>query len=132
MKRLIVPALLSTSALLASGPAAADIYLISNSSLTLTPDEARDVFLGEKQLAGNVKIVPFDNSAAQNEFLSKVLHMDAAKYSTLWTKKGFREGLNAPAVKGSDLEVISNVKANPGGVGYVTAPPPGVNVIRKF
>ena len=30
------------------------------------------------------------------------------------------------------LEVLSNVKANPGGVGYVTTPPTGVNVIRKF
>ena len=132
MKRLIVPALVSASALLCSGPAAADIYLIANSALQLSADEARDVYLGEKQLAGSVKIVPFDNSAAQAEFLSKVLRMDETKYSTLWTKKGFREGLNAPAVKGSDLEVIAGVKANPGGVGYVTTPPTGVNVIRKF
>ena len=132
MKRLVVPMALAASALAASAPVRADIYLIANSALTLTADEARDVYLGEKQLAGSVKLVPFDNSAAQGEFLSKVLQMDSAKYSTLWTKKGFREGLNAPAVKGSDVEVLANVKANPGGVGYVTTPPAGVNVIRKF
>jgi hypothetical protein len=131
MGRMIVAAMLS-AALIACGDAAADVYLIANSALQLTPDEARDVYLGEKQLAGSVKLAPFDNGAVQNEFLAKVLHMDAAKYSTLWTKKGFREGLNAPAVKGSDLEVISSVKANPGGVGYVSAPAPGVSVIRKY
>ena len=122
----------SLAALLASATAGADVYLVCNSSLTLSPDEARDVYLGEKQLAGGVKLVPLDNSAAQGEFLAKVLHMDGAKYSTLWTKKGFREGLNAPAMKASDLEVVANVKANPGGVGYVTAPPSGVTVIRKY
>jgi hypothetical protein len=132
MKRLIVPAVLTACALAVPASASADVYLIANSGLQLTADEARDVYLGEKQLAGSVKLVPFDNGAAQAEFLAKVLHMDAAKYSTLWTKKGFREGLNAPAVKSGDLEVLSNVKSNPGGVGYVTTPPTGVNVIRKF
>jgi len=131
MKRSLFPVVLCAS-LMAPAAAIADIYLICNPSLTLSADDARDVFIGEKQLAGGVKLAPFDNSAAQNEFLAKVLHMDAAKYSTLWTKKGFREGLNAPAVKSSDLEVVANVKANPGGVGYVTAPAAGVTVVRKY
>jgi len=132
MKRRLGPAIVSTAALLGAAPAFADVYLIANSALTLTGDEVRDVFLGEKQLAGSVKLAPFDNGAVQGEFLAKVLHMDAAKYSTLWTKKGFREGLNAPMVKGSDIEVVSSVKANPGGLGYVSAPAPGVTVIRKY
>ena len=131
MRSWLIPMTL-VAALLATGAARADVYLICNPSLTLSADEARDVYLGEKQLAGSVKLVPLDNAAAQGEFLAKVLHMDAGKYSTLWTKKGFREGLNAPAVKGSDLEVIANVKGNRGGVGYVTAPAAGVTVIRKY
>ena len=132
MRARLVRTILSLTALLVSGTAAADIYLICNPSLALSADDARDVYLGEKQLAGSVKLAPVENAATQSEFLAKVLHMDAAKYSTLWTKKGFREGLNAPAVKGSDLEVISSVKANAGGVGYVSAPAPGVTIIRKF
>jgi hypothetical protein len=132
MSARLVATMASLAAMLGPATAAADIYLICNPSLTLSADDARDVFIGEKQLAGGVKLAPFDNSAAQGEFLAKVLRMDAAKYSTLWTKKGFREGLNAPAVKSSDLEVLANVKANPGGVGYVTAPPAGVTVIRKY
>ncbi len=132
MKPAILLGIYSVALLGAQAAAAGDVYLIANSSLQLSADEVRDVYLGEKQLAGGVKLSPFENSAAQADFLSKVLQMDSAKYGTLWTKKGFREGLNPPASRGSDLEVVGSVKANPGGVGYVTSPPPGVNVIKKY
>ena len=114
------------------GLAAADVYLVAHPSTALTAEDARDAFLGEKQLAGNVKLVPVDNAAAQAEFLAKVLGLDANRYATLWAKKGFRDGLNAPAVKGGDAEVLGFVKATPGGLGYVRAPGPGVTVIRKY
>ncbi|HXZ49707.1 MAG TPA: hypothetical protein VEG27_11830 [Usitatibacter sp.] len=130
MKRiaLIAAALAAAAAL----PAAADIYIIASPGLELTADEARQVFLGDKQFAGTVKIVPFDNAAAQSEFLTKVLDMSANRYNTLWAKKGFRDGLNPPAVKASDLEVLNAVKATPGAVGYVSSAPSGVTVVRKY
>jgi hypothetical protein len=127
-----IPALLAGLAAAAALPAAADIYLIANPGVQLSAEEAHDVYTGDKQLAGSVKIVPFDNAAAQPEFLAKVLDMSAGRYSTMWAKKGFRDGLNAPAVKSSDLEVLTAVKATPGGLGYVTTPPTGVTVIRKY
>jgi ABC-type phosphate transport system substrate-binding protein len=119
-------------ALTATHAACADIYLIANPALKLTAEEAKDVFLGEKQLAGSQRIVPLDNASAQAEFVQKVYGMDVGKYQTIWAKKGFRDGLNAPAVKGSDLEVIAAVRATPGGVGYVTTPASGVTVIQKY
>ena len=119
-------------AALAAPAALADIYVICNPGVKLTPEEAKEVFVGEKQLAGGVKLVPLDNAAAQGEFLTKVFHIDAAKYSTLWAKKGFRDGLNPPALKGSDLEVLAAVRSTPGAVGYVTSPPAGVTIIQKY
>ena len=119
-------------AAIAAPAALADIYVISNPGVKLTPEEAKEVFVGEKQLAGGVKLVPLDNAAAQSEFLNKVFHIDAAKYSTLWAKKGFRDGLNPPALKGSDLEVLAAVRSTPGAVGYVTSPPAGVTIIQKY
>ena len=92
----------------------------------------RDVFLGDKQVAGGTKVVPMDNASAQKDFLEKVLKIDGPKYGNIWTKKGFRDGLNPPAVKSSDAEVISAVKATPGGVGYVTSAPAGVKVVKKY
>jgi hypothetical protein len=123
---------LSAAALSLALSAHADIYVIANPTLKLTPEEAREVFLGEKQIAGSIRIVPFDNASAQAEFLERVYKMDVAKYNTLWAKKGFRDGLNPPVVKGTDLEVVGSVKAKPGGVGYVTTMPSGVTVIQKY
>jgi hypothetical protein len=123
---------MSAAVLLPATPAAADIYIIANTSVKLAPDEAREVFLGEKQLAGSTKLVPLDNASAQAEFLEKVYRMDVGKYNTLWAKKGFRDGLNPPVVKGSDVEVTATVRSTPGAVGYVTSAPSGVTVIQKY
>jgi hypothetical protein len=112
---------------------AADLYVICNSGVTLAPADVRDVFMGDKQFAGSIKLAPADNGAAQSTFLSKVLKMDAAKYSVAWTKKSFREGANPPPVKGSDAEVLEYVKRTPGACSYVaTAPPPGVLTIATY
>ena len=113
-------------------PAMADIYVIANPGVQLSADEAREAFVGDKQFANGVKLVPIDNAAAQPEFLSKVLGMDAMRYNALWVKKGFRDGLAAPAVKGTDLEVVAGVRATPGAIGYVTSPPTGVTIVKKY
>jgi ABC-type phosphate transport system substrate-binding protein len=132
-KRILAGLGVALASLVASPAAfAVDVYVIANSALTLTADEVKDVFLGEKQVAGGTKVVPVDNSALQKDFLEKVVKLDAAKYGAVWTKKGFRDGLTAPAVKNSDAEVIAAVKANPGGVGYVSSAAAGVKVIQKF
>jgi hypothetical protein len=111
----------------------ADVYVISNPTASVNAGDIKDIFLGEKQLSGATKLAPVDNSAAQSEFLAKVMQLDSVKYDSLWTKKSFRDGVNPPAVKASDADVINAVKASPGGVGYITsAPPPGLTVVKKF
>ena len=111
---------------------AGDVYVIVNADVILGPDEIRNVFVGEKQLSGNVKLVPMDNAAAQADFLSKVVKMDPAKYNSMWVKKGFRDGLSAPLVRGSDAETVHAVKSTPGAVGYVSKAPAGVKVIQRY
>ena len=111
----------------------ADIYVISNPDVSITGADVNDVFLGEKQTAGGKKLTPVDNKAAQEGFLAQVLKMPLAKYSGIWAKKGFRDGLTAPAVKASDAEVIDTVKSSSGAVGYITsAPGAGVKLIQKY
>ena len=111
---------------------AADVYVIAHSAVNTATDEVRDIFLGEKQIAGGTKVIPMDNSALQKEFLDKVIKLDATKYSSIWTKKGFRDGLNPPPVKSGDADVIAAVKATPGAIGYVSSAPAGVKVIQKY
>ena len=130
------PAMKRSAALLAvvlALPAVAgDVYVIANSALALSDDEVRDVFVGDKQIAGGTKVVPMDNASLQKDFLDKVLKMEATKYSNIWTKKGFRDGLNPPPVKSGDAEVLSAVKSTPGAVGYVSSAPAGVKLIKKY
>jgi ABC-type phosphate transport system substrate-binding protein len=106
--------------------------IIANPTITLNASEVRDVFLGDKQFAGQTKLVPVDNASAQAEFAAKVLQIEITRYTSVWTKKAFREGLNAPALKGSDAEVIAFVKATPGAIGYVGVAPAGMRVLSKY
>ncbi len=123
-----------TATMLIAFPATpkADIYLIAHPDVDLSGGDVYELFIGEKQVAGSTRLVPIDNSPRQREFLSKVLKLSAGKYETLWTKKSFREGLNAPAIKGSDSEVLGVVKKTPGAIGYVGVIPAGVKVIQKY
>lgn len=129
---------LLTRAVLASGLAlpalafAGDVFVVAHSSVSLSADEVRDVFVGEKQSAGSTRLVVLDNGSAQADFLAKVVKVDAAKYASIWAKKGFREGINPPAVKGSDAEIIAAVKGTPGSVGYVSKAPADVKVVQKY
>lgn len=111
-------------ALLCAGGAAAhatDLVVVCNlHGTSLTSIDIRDLFLGEKQFAGSLKLLPIDNSAAQALFLDKVLKMSAAKYATTWAKKSFRDGLNPPLVAGSDTEALAHLRRTPGGCSYVT------------
>ena len=120
-----------TLALLGSAHALAG-DIIANAAVNLSADEVKDVYTGEKQIAGAVTLVPLDNASEQEAFTSGFLKMDTHKYQTLWTKKSFREGLNPPSVKADDAEIISIVKHTPGAIGYVKAAPAGVKVLGKY
>ena len=109
---------------------AADLVVITNPDISIASTDIKDIFLGEKQFAGSTKLVVVDNASAQGSFLSKFMNMDTAKYNGIWTKKSFRDGLTAPAVKSGDAEVIEYIKRTPGAIGYVSARPPGVKVIQ--
>jgi hypothetical protein len=124
-----------TLMLIATTPALAfaDVYVITHSGLAITADDIKNVYIGEKELAESTKIKPQDNTAVRDEFLRKVLQLDAVKYESLWTKKSFRDGINPPTVKANDAEVIAYVRATPGAIGYISiAPPSDVTIVKKF
>lgn len=117
---------------LVSNLAHAELFVISNSGTQISSGEIKDVFTGEKQVAGPTKLIPVDNGPAQAAFLSTVVKVEADRYKSIWTKKSFREGLISPAVKSGDSEVIEFVRKTPGALGYVGSQPSGVNMIQKY
>jgi hypothetical protein len=132
MKTKALALLLPIAWLSTASATAGDIYIVAQPAVTLSAEEIRDAFLGDKQMAGGTRLVPLDNAAQQKDFLERVLKLDPGKYNALWVKKGFRDGLNAPAVKASDAEVIAAVKANPGAIGYVADPPKDLKVLARY
>jgi len=111
---------------------AGDVIVVANSNVTLSADDVKDVFIGEKQIVGGTKLTPMDNASIQADFLARAIKVDAAKYASIWAKRAFREGINPPAVRGTDAEVIAAVKSTPGAIGYVSKAPDGVKVIAKY
>jgi hypothetical protein len=109
-----------------------DLYVVCNVNVALRPGEVRDVFIGEKNFAGSVRLAPADNLAAQAAFLEKVVKVSAEKYASLWTKKSFRDGANPPPVKASDAEAIAYIRQTPGACSYAQSAPSGVTVVGKF
>ena len=111
----------------------ADLYVVCNANVSLRAEDVRDVYIGEKSFAGALRLAPADNMAAQAAFLEKVIKVSADRYTSLWTKKSFRDGANPPPVKGSDAEAVAYVKQTPGGCSYTaSAPGAGVAVIAKL
>ena len=106
--------------------------MVSNPALSIGADDIKDIFTGDKQFSGPTKIVPVDNSALQADFLAKVMQMSADKYSSLWTKKSFRDGVMPPSVKSGDAEIIAFIKSTPGGVGYISKPNLAARTIQKY
>lgn len=107
--------------------------VIAHPSVRLDTADVRDVYLGERQLSGDLRLVPVDNLGAQEEFLAAILQTNLRSYQARWTRKTFREGVRAPLVKGSDAEVSSYVRATPGAIGYISGSAgAGVIVLARF
>jgi hypothetical protein len=131
MRFVLVSAVVAAT-VLAFKPACAG-EVIAHPSVRIGAGSVRDVFLGEKQFDGDVRLVAVDNIGAQDDFLAAVLQTNARAYVARWTRKAFREGLQPPLVKAGDAEVLSFVRSTPGAIGYVSGrASPGVNVIMKF
>lgn len=112
---------------------AGDVYVVCSTGVSVSAADVRGMYLGEKQFAGGVKLQLADNASLQSAFLEKVLTMDSAKYSAVWTKKSFRDGANPPVVKNTDAEILEYVKHTVGACGYISSPPPAdATLAAKF
>jgi hypothetical protein len=112
----------------------ADIYVVARPDVKLSADDIREIYLGDKEFSGDVRLVPVDNQSVLPEFVVKALGMNPQRYSTLWVKKAFRDALNPPALKATDSEVLEFVKRTRGAVGYISSVPRDqeIAVVGKF
>ena len=125
----LITTALALAALWAPKAEAADFVVITHPGLTLSADDIKDVYIGQMQMAGSIRLVPVDNGPAQEAFLARVVRMEIGRYNTAWIKKAFRDGVSAPALKAGDAEVLEFVRRTPGAVGYIRVVAAGVNVV---
>jgi hypothetical protein len=135
LTRATFPALLVAALCALGGGAAlgADVYVVAN-DVALSPGDIREVYLGDKEFSGTLRLVPVDNVSLQGQFLARVLSLSEPRYAALWVRKAFRDALNPPLLKASDAEVISFVKQTRGAIGYVGSVPrdPDLHVLGKY
>ncbi len=99
------------------------IYVIAHSGTELSQQDVRDIFLGNKEFSGEIRLVPVENETVKTEFLDRILGVNRLRYDNIWIKKAFRDAIEPPAAKRSDSDVTDFVKHTPGAVGYVRNPP---------
>lgn len=89
---------------------------------TLTLDAIQQIYRGDKELIGNVRLKPVDQRDTQQIkflFLDKVLNFSRDGYITYWNNRLFREGGIPPVLKQNAEEVILTVEDTVGAIGYV-------------
>ncbi len=94
-----------------------------NAVESLTADEASKIFLKQAaKFANGTAAAPVDQKGAVRAPFTKAVHgKSVAAIDTFWQQQIFSGKEVPPPSKGSDDEVIAFVKANPGGIGYVSA-----------
>src|SRR2546423_15706556 len=88
----------------------ADIYVIAGPDVKLSPGDVRDLYLGDKEFSGDLRLVPVDNQAALAEVVVKALGMNPQRYNTLWVKKAFPDALHSPAAETGAFQGLGFVK----------------------
>ncbi len=81
----------------------------------------RDIYLGEKRFAGNVRLVPVHmvEGSLKESFLKKVVDMDPKEYKLHWVKKVFQEGITPPPSIASITDIIALVSREKGAIAYI-------------
>ena len=97
----------------------------ANATTSVSKQDASNIFLKKKsKWDDGTKIVPVDQSAssATREAFSQDVHgRGVGAIRSHWQQAAFSGAGTAPLERGSDADVVTFVKSNPGAVGYVSA-----------
>lgn len=84
--------------------------------------EVRAIFLGKiTRLPNGTPITLFiqEKGSAHADLLHKIINKTDAEFTNHWARRVFAGRSGPPLTVGSDAEVISRVRRQPGGFGYV-------------
>lgn len=125
-RRLLAASVFLAVALIAVRTARADdLIIVANNSVkavTISQDEARDVFLGDSNSLGGSHVAPvvLQKGSVQAAFLQLVGKSESA-FEATWRKQVFTGKGSMPRAFESEDALIAYVSSTPGAVGYVSA-----------
>src|SRR3989338_990750 len=104
----------------------AKIYVVANPKLgvtQLTQVQLANLYTGKASgIHSSVTPVLFDHDADSElfqEFYSAILNWTPSDVSSYWASQTFSTAVSPPHQLDSDQKVIAEIKATPGGIGYV-------------
>lgn len=103
---------------------ALDIAVIVNASgplVNASMSDIKDIYLGEKRYEGTLQIVPllFPEGDVKEIFLKDTVMMTPKQYKVYWTRKMFQDGVPIPKTYSHPNEILSTVRNNKGGIGFL-------------
>jgi len=111
-----------------TGPAAAGtIVVVANPALpveTLTVEDLRAIYIGERTYVARVKVNPVQYSGADavsEAFLRAVVGMSPNQFEIYWVKEIFHSGRLPPRQAENAAEMVRVVSIVPGAIGFVPA-----------
>jgi ABC-type phosphate transport system substrate-binding protein len=142
-RRFVVVPLLSLALMPAPPPALAEsegfvvVVNASNAVSEVPQDLLARIFLRKaRRWPGGQSALPVDQSMVSPlrlAFSRKVLGLAPAEVRDYWMKQTLSGGEVAPAIRGTDQEVLTLVKSETGAIAYVSADstlPDGVKVVK--
>jgi len=112
--------------LILSSAVFADVAVIvaKDSNFTVSKDEIPRLFLGKlKEFGDGTVATPVyaqDENPTHNEFNDKVLKKSAGKLKAYWSKLLFSGKGSPPEAFATDVEIIAEVIASKGTIGYIS------------
>jgi hypothetical protein len=121
------------------GPAvhAGEVVLIGHSAVPrLDRVTVERIFTGKVVEVGGIRVTPIDlpvGDAVRNRFLARWLGKDEERYTAYWTVRRYVGKGVPPQEAASAAEVIRQVAAMPGGIGYIDEAElkAGMNVVAR-
>lgn len=103
---------------------ALDIAVIVNASgplVNAAKSDVKDIYLGEKGFEHGVKLAPYlyAEGNLKDTFLKETLRMTPKEYRLHWIRRTFLEGIPVPKSFDHPDDIISTVRNNKGGIGFV-------------
>jgi len=117
--------------------ALADIYIIANADVpvgSLTPEEVKNIFIGQKKIWGNdlrVQVTLLKDYKPFDEFSKNYIGKSPNQFENWWKNMVFTGKGTMPKVFDNEADVLNFIAKTPGAIGYIaTKPEAEVSIIK--